>query len=79
MKIIIDQLSTQTNHLNPIEWSWSTLNSNQLNSTQPNWVKVDNDYWSVPQTHPTPPPHPIPQELLGQFQMAEGSEIWGVT
>ena len=35
----------------------------QLNSIQLNRVKSDNDYWSVPPTHPT---H---KELLRHFQM----------
>ena len=29
--------------------------STQTNSTQPNWVKVDNDYWSGSPTTPPPP------------------------
>ena len=28
------------------------LINSQLNSTQLNWVKSDNDYWAVPPSHP---------------------------
>ena len=35
-------------------WTIDQL-STQTNSTQPNWVKVDNDYWSVPPPPTTPP------------------------
>ena len=43
--------------------------STQCNSTQLNWVKSDNNYWLYTQ----------PPQLLRHFQMAQGSEIRGVT
>ena len=48
--------------------------STQFNWTQLNWVKGDNEYWSVPPYHP-----PTHKELLGHFQMTKDREIWGVT